>query len=94
MASLQLLQVPQSACPVPLTYRYVEISGYRPCIAERTAGLLMIQKCNSKQQGKNTINRARRGTRHDETSKRERKDEKEMKKCRSELLVKEERRRE
>jgi hypothetical protein len=40
----------------------------------------MIQKCNSKQQRKNTINRARRGTRHEETSKTERNSEKEMKK--------------
>jgi hypothetical protein len=60
--------------------RYVEISGQRPCIAERTVGLLVIQKCNSKQQCKNTTNRARRGKRREETSKTERKSEKEMKK--------------
>ena len=54
--------------------------------------MLVIQKCNSKQQRKNTINRARRGTRHEETNKTEKKSEKEMKKCRSQLLMKEERR--
>jgi len=54
----------------------------------------MMQNCNSKQQCKNTINGAQRGTGHEETSKRERKSEKEMKKCRNELLMKDERRRE
>jgi hypothetical protein len=54
----------------------------------------MIQKCNSKQQCKNTINRARRDTRHEEASKTERTREEEMKKCGSQLLKKEERRRE